>query len=94
MEQFHHQSVVNLYIPVLMLSHDNILYPLSIELLHISHLRPEGHIPNASAIDVDMARLYGLGILPSIKVRSLGDNQYELLHGLIPGEPLSTTSYR
>ena len=56
---------------------------LSIELLHISHLRPEGHIPNASAIDVDMARLYGLGILPSIKVRSLGDNQYELLHGLI-----------
>ena len=56
---------------------------LSIELLHISNLRPEGLIPNASAIDVERARLYGLGILPSIKVRSLGDNQYELLHGLI-----------
>ena len=37
----------------------------------------------ASAIDIDMARIYGLGILPSIKVRSISGNEYELLHGII-----------
>jgi len=56
---------------------------LNIEQLHISHLRPEGPIPMASAIDIDMARIYGLGILPSIKVRSISGNEYELLHGII-----------
>ena len=57
--------------------------PLNIEQLRISLLRPKGPIPKESAIDIDMARIYGLGILPSIKVRPMDNNEYELLHGII-----------
>jgi len=55
---------------------------LDIEQLHISLLRPDGAIPTASAIDVDKARLYGLGILPSIKARPIDNHEYEILSGL------------
>ena len=35
-----------------------------------------------SAVEIDKARLYGLGVLPSIKVRAADHGEYELIQGL------------
>ena len=55
---------------------------LNIEQIHISPLKPVGPIPMPSAVDIDKARLYGIGVLPSIKVRAAGHGEYELIQGL------------
>lgn len=56
---------------------------VDIEEIRISPLRPSGPIPKASPIDTNKARLYGLGVLPSIKVRQIAAKDYELIQGLI-----------
>jgi len=56
---------------------------LGIEQLHISTLRPEGPIPRVSAIDINKAQINGLCVLPTIKIRLIKNDQYELIEGLI-----------
>ena len=74
----------NYTIHVLICCHVTTYYTkLNIEQLHVSQLRPECPIPDTSAVDADKARLYGLGILPDIKVRSMGANEFEVLSGLV-----------
>ena len=55
---------------------------VGIEQLTLSDLRPPGaHVTHPTNAQIDQGRLYGLEVLPPIRIRKIVDNHFEILSG-------------